>query len=67
MFYDVLKLLLTTVDFKVSRKSWNDNAYIKRSFDINDNSIKIMVYNKYSELYYASPDDLVADDWFIVK
>lgn len=74
-FYEALKFLLNTASSKIARKTWynNDNGYKYIYKDFRKN--KLIITGVFSAsngkegivTYNPSNDDMVADDWYIVR
>lgn len=70
MFYDVLKILLTTANNKIRRRSWNRGSYVCKSRclvdDVEELMLKLVVTENVSIFYTPKQEDILADDWEIV-
>jgi len=71
-FYEALKYLLTTSSGSmISRKGWVTGVLMKSSFKecISGDRKQIIVFtsDNYLTDYHANSEDMMADDWYIVK
>lgn len=78
-FYEALKYLLTTSgSSKIARKSWTSNTYlIKSKIIVNDQDTKTTIPSidfveiiggtEHKCTFHANPNNMLAEDWYIVE
>ena len=72
-FYDALKILITQKNVKFRRKIWDGKYNYEKAFicyGFNGTGARLILLSLDAHTgytYHFEPDDIVANDWYIVK